>query len=165
MAVSLISSASLPDLASLGKEYDQDDADREDFYYEATPSPEISRRPSPTPSLGHSEATTPRTPGRSPSPPLRPHSALSDPGEGSRFYPASPTSDHSDETERRPFSRGGSVDPYPLGLQALPFSLVDYLKEEIRATELDGFQELKTERITNFLSVPFAVERVRARLT
>ena len=43
----------------------------------------------------------------------------------------------------------------------LPASLWDYLKEEIRATELDGSQEMKAERVTNFFSVPMVVEQVR----
>ena len=42
----------------------------------------------------------------------------------------------------------------------LPASLWDYLQEEIRASELDGSQELKAERVTNFFSVPMAVEKV-----
>lgn len=169
-SVNLLASSSLPDLTTLNRFDDQNDheqrfprdQDEQDFYYESTPSPEVQRAPSPTPSLSLSDSTAAA---RSPSPPPRPPSAISDPGDQSRFYPASPTSDDGEEMERRPFSREGSLGPYPLGLQQLPFSLVDYLKEEIRATELDGFQELKTERITNFLAVPFAVERVHRIIT
>lgn len=46
----------------------------------------------------------------------------------------------------------------------LPASLWDYLKEEIRATELDGSQEMKAERVTNFFSVPMVVEQVASCL-
>lgn len=42
----------------------------------------------------------------------------------------------------------------------LPTSLWDYLQEEISASELDGSQEMKAERVTNFFSVPMAVEQV-----
>lgn len=51
--------------------------------------------------------------------------------------------------------------PPALKTRLLPASLWDYLKEEIRATELDGSQEMKAERVTNFFAVPMAVERVR----
>ena len=44
--------------------------------------------------------------------------------------------------------------------QSLTASLWDYLLEEIRGSELDGSQELKAERVTNFFSVPMAVEKV-----
>lgn len=50
-------------------------------------------------------------------------------------------------------------------LKHLPASLWDYLREELRASDLDGSQELKTERISNFFSVPKAVEQVRRRCT
>jgi len=41
-----------------------------------------------------------------------------------------------------------------------PFSLWDYLREELLATDFDSHQELKWERVSNFLNVPLAVERV-----
>jgi len=41
-----------------------------------------------------------------------------------------------------------------------PFSLWDYLREELLATDFDSHQEMKWERVSNFLNVPFAVERV-----
>jgi hypothetical protein len=40
------------------------------------------------------------------------------------------------------------------------FSLLDHLKEEVLAHELDGARELKSERIANFLAVPMAIEQV-----
>jgi hypothetical protein len=42
-----------------------------------------------------------------------------------------------------------------------PFSIWDYLREELLATDFDSHQEMKWERVSNFLNVPFAVERVR----
>lgn len=43
----------------------------------------------------------------------------------------------------------------------LPFSLWDYLREELLATDFDSHQELKWERVSNFLSIPLAIEKVR----
>jgi hypothetical protein len=42
-----------------------------------------------------------------------------------------------------------------------PFSLWDYLREELLATDFDSHQELKWERVSNFLSIPLAMEKVR----
>lgn len=47
-----------------------------------------------------------------------------------------------------------------VGARFLPTSLWDYLREEISASELDGSQEMKAERVTNFFAVPMAVEQV-----
>ncbi|KDQ21929.1 hypothetical protein BOTBODRAFT_26332 [Botryobasidium botryosum FD-172 SS1] len=41
-----------------------------------------------------------------------------------------------------------------------PFSLWEYLREELLATDFDSHQELKWERVGNFLSVPVAVEKI-----
>lgn len=41
-----------------------------------------------------------------------------------------------------------------------PFSLWDYLREELLATDFDSHQELKWERVSNFLSIPLAMEKV-----
>lgn len=41
-----------------------------------------------------------------------------------------------------------------------PFSLWDYLREELLATDFDSHQELKWERVSNFLSMPVAIEKV-----
>ncbi|KAL4078517.1 eukaryotic membrane protein family-domain-containing protein [Scleroderma yunnanense] len=40
------------------------------------------------------------------------------------------------------------------------FSLWDYLREELLATDFDSHQELKWERVSNFLSIPYAIEKV-----
>lgn len=41
-----------------------------------------------------------------------------------------------------------------------PFSIWDYLREELLATDFDSHQELKWERVSNFLSMPIALEKV-----
>ncbi|KAF8335752.1 eukaryotic membrane protein family-domain-containing protein [Cantharellus anzutake] len=41
-----------------------------------------------------------------------------------------------------------------------PFSLWDYLREELLATDFDSHQELKWERVSNFLNVPLAIEKI-----
>lgn len=43
---------------------------------------------------------------------------------------------------------------------APPFSLWDYLKEEVMATNFDSTQELKWERVTNFIAIPFWMEKI-----
>lgn len=43
---------------------------------------------------------------------------------------------------------------------ATPFSLWDYLREELLATDFDSHQEMKWERVSNFLNVPIAIEKV-----
>jgi hypothetical protein len=43
-----------------------------------------------------------------------------------------------------------------------PFSLWDYLREELLVTDFDSHQELKWERVSNFLSIPVAIEKVSA---
>ena len=43
-----------------------------------------------------------------------------------------------------------------------PFSLWDYLREELLATDFDSHQELKWDRVSNFLSIPVAIEKVSA---
>jgi hypothetical protein len=45
-----------------------------------------------------------------------------------------------------------------------PFSLWDYLREELLATDFDSHQEQKWERVSNFLSMPVAMEKVRSEL-
>ncbi|KAF9071697.1 eukaryotic membrane protein family-domain-containing protein [Rhodocollybia butyracea] len=45
-------------------------------------------------------------------------------------------------------------------LSAAPFSLWDYLREELLATDFDSHQELKWERVSNFLSIPLAIEKI-----
>jgi hypothetical protein len=43
---------------------------------------------------------------------------------------------------------------------ALPFSLWDYVREELLATDFDSHQELKWDRVSNFLNIPLAIEKV-----
>ena len=45
-----------------------------------------------------------------------------------------------------------------------PFSLWDYLREELLATDFDSHQELKWERVSNFLNLPIALEKVTTLL-
>ena len=49
-------------------------------------------------------------------------------------------------------------------LRSAPFSLWDYLQEELLATDFDSHQELKWERVSNFLSIPLAIEKVSASI-
>ena len=74
--------------------------------------------------------------------------------------PASPRAGSSGGEGRRRWGhlRRGS------GIQQLPFSLWDYLRQEVMATEMDGEEGVKSERVTNFLTVPGEVEKVSACL-
>lgn len=54
---------------------------------------------------------------------------------------------------------------YTISPQYEPFSLWDYLREELLATDFDSHQELKWERVSNFLSIPLAMEKVYTLLT
>ncbi|KAI0689272.1 DUF747-domain-containing protein [Cerioporus squamosus] len=77
-------------------------------------------------------ASLPPTP-ISPSPPLQPTSPLSAP------LPSFPSLD---------------------AIHEPPFSIWDYLQEELLATDFDSHQELKWERVSNFLSMPIALEKI-----
>lgn len=53
--------------------------------------------------------------------------------------------------------------PQPVIVEAAslaPFSLWEYLKEEVLATDLDSTQDMKWERVTNFIAVPWWVEQI-----
>ncbi|KAK4698650.1 hypothetical protein P7C70_g7623, partial [Phenoliferia sp. Uapishka_3] len=50
------------------------------------------------------------------------------------------------------------------GAFRLPFSLYEYLQEEIMAGEQDEEEGAKSERVTNFLTVPGEVEKIADRL-
>lgn len=49
---------------------------------------------------------------------------------------------------------------YAREVVAPPFSLWDYLREELLATDFDSHQEQKWERVSNFLSMPLAMEKI-----
>lgn len=78
--------------------------------------------------------------------------------------PPSPIS-HSPEPLSPPLSSAGlsGFDHHSID-DRIPFSLWDYLREELLATDFDSHQELKWERVSNFLNVPIALEKVSASL-
>ncbi|CEL54096.1 Protein TAPT1 homolog OS=Schizosaccharomyces pombe (strain 972 / ATCC 24843) GN=SPBC13G1,05 PE=1 SV=1 [Rhizoctonia solani AG-1 IB] len=61
-------------------------------------------------------------------------------------------------------ARPESIDPHFASQNAEadqePFSLWDYLREELLATDFDSHQELKWERVSNFLNIPIAIEKI-----
>ncbi|KAG8743630.1 hypothetical protein FRC11_013803, partial [Ceratobasidium sp. 423] len=61
-------------------------------------------------------------------------------------------------------TRQGAIDPHfasqPAEVDQEPFSLWDYLREELLATDFDSHQELKWERVSNFLNIPIAIEKI-----
>ena len=60
-----------------------------------------------------------------------------------------------------PMDRRTLQGPLMTQMHDPPFSLWDYLREELLATDFDSHQELKWERVSNFLSIPYAIEKVR----
>lgn len=56
--------------------------------------------------------------------------------------------------------RYANVQPQEFQPGGAPFSLWDYLREELLATDFDSHQELKWERVRNFLNMPLAMEKV-----
>ncbi|KAF8971129.1 eukaryotic membrane protein family-domain-containing protein [Flammula alnicola] len=68
------------------------------------------------------------------------------------FSPATPVSPISPTFNNTPPRQSESYDA--------PFSLWDYLREELLATDFDSHQELKWERVSNFLSMPVAMEKI-----
>ena len=71
---------------------------------------------------------------------LPPTPITSSPPLGATTYPVTPTK--------------------PQAAYQQPFSIWDYLQEELLATDFDSHQEMKWERVSNFLNTPFAVEKV-----
>lgn len=65
--------------------------------------------------------------------------------------------EHSSISRARPETIMTHLDQ--LSDAAPPFSLWDYLKEEILATDFDSTQEMKWERVTNFIAIPFHMEK------
>lgn len=57
-------------------------------------------------------------------------------------------------------SAATSKKTIPVDPPMAPFSLWEYLKEEVLATDFDSTQEMKWERVTNFVVVPYWVESV-----
>lgn len=171
--------SSTSDLAATS-DHDQED---DHHHHHQLPTPAASR--SPTPDLGYER--TPR--GRSDSPEafLREGSAFTDDRNDLTLQehdhdqscgPSSPGGLSSEHGRSVPPSRvgyegdhGSTTSPMSssflagsLPTRLLPASLWDYLNEELRATDLDGSQEMKAERVTNFFSVPIEVEKVRRDL-
>lgn len=110
-----------------------------------------------------STSTFPRTP---PSGPVRRESSQSDcsihsapPNIGEGASPSSRTGEHAqgDSTAASP-SKGATERT---SFQRLPFSLWDYLREEVTAVDLEGEEGMKGDRVANFLNVPMRVEKVR----
>jgi hypothetical protein len=75
----------------------------------------------------------------------------------SSLYARSPSPAENDERRKK-------WDGYRMQ-QIIPFSLWDYLQEEVLAVEMDGEEGVKSERVTNFLTVPGEVEKVSGSLT
>ncbi|KAK0559734.1 hypothetical protein OC844_004213 [Tilletia horrida] len=77
------------------------------------------------------------------------------PGAAAGAHPISNgTSSSAGSSSKRASSRSGQSRP------SYTYSLWDYLREEVSATDFDSTQEIKWERVSNFMAVPFAVEKI-----
>lgn len=89
------------------------------------------------------------------------HKALSGARPPLIYASLPPTPISTSTTSPLPFSSSLSSFPSAEIHHEPPFSLWDYLREELLATDFDSHQELKWERVSNFLSMPLALEKVR----
>ncbi|KAG6865852.1 hypothetical protein C0991_011184 [Blastosporella zonata] len=71
-----------------------------------------------------------------------------------RPYDIPPEPPYSDTFQAELAAEAVETKPAP------PFSLWDYLQEELLATDFDSHQELKWERVSNFFSIPLAMEKI-----
>ncbi|KAJ6609894.1 eukaryotic membrane protein family-domain-containing protein [Mycena sp. CBHHK59/15] len=79
------------------------------------------------------------------------------------IYASLPPSPISPSPPTPPFTPLSPVSPISLTFEpssAHPFSLWDYLREELLATDFDSHQELKWDRVSNFLNIPMAIEKI-----
>lgn len=117
--------------------------------------------------------TYPPTPDRTPSPePGQSYSrrrlAASLDNDAYETEPPSPEDHFSPDSPV--FRRGASEDGYMTPTRQkhasfvtrLPLSLWEYLQQEIRVTDMGDTSEQRSERVSNFFSVPMAVEKVSA---
>lgn len=79
--------------------------------------------------------------------------------EESKFSPLPRISEPEPESHSHSKPNGTTPSP-PIRTDRTPFSLWDYLKEEVLATDFDATQEMKWERVTNFISIPFWMEKI-----
>lgn len=77
--------------------------------------------------------------------------------------PISPSPPYSPKSPATPLPALPTPSEPPVPHRPL-FSLWDYLREELLATDFDSHQELKWDRVSNFLSIPLAMEKVRCGL-
>ena len=170
LATSTLASASTPDLPSFRRRTSRLSLDSQ----LGLPTPE--RTPEPSPGPDDDDADEPRTPGGSQTPPDADltYGRSPSPETPRAWRASSPVSDISElDSPRTLLNASLTSDAAPArrrsardALRRLPTSLLDYLANEVRIADPDGETnpdaelDAKAERITNFLSVPGAVERV-----
>lgn len=74
--------------------------------------------------------------------------------------PPSPISPSPLQASTPPYASGIPTFPSAEIYHEPPFSIWDYLREELLATDFDSHQELKWERVSNFLHMPVALEKI-----
>lgn len=83
---------------------------------------------------------------------------LSPPVEAIKAYASLPPSPRTADDTQPAFHEAKVTHEAP------PFSLWEYLREELLAADFDSHQELKWERVSNFLHIPIGVEKVSSTL-
>ncbi|KAI9263084.1 eukaryotic membrane protein family-domain-containing protein [Sporodiniella umbellata] len=89
----------------------------------------------------------------------KPHSVPSTPLRNS-FEPLSPVISNRKIKKQKKRKPQPSVTEESSPTEPKTISFVDYLKDELTVADFDSAQELKRERVTNFLSVPGAIEKL-----
>lgn len=144
---------------------DTSDNEHDDDAPSGTVSDTLFRTPLHRPLIYTSLPPTPisRSPGLRPvsaNTPTTPVSPLL-PAYESTSLAAIPTPQQQGTESPKSLSSGPTSAPSPMEEAPQPlFSLWDYLREELLATDFDSHQELKWERVSNFLQIPYAIEKV-----
>ncbi|KAJ7680299.1 eukaryotic membrane protein family-domain-containing protein [Mycena polygramma] len=109
-----------------------------------------------------SSHSSPRLRQPSPTPPLTSTESFDHDTRPNNIYASLPPSPISPSPPSRPLTPLTPVSPISLFEPAVaqPFSLWDYLREELLATDFDSHQELKWDRVSNFLNIPVAIEKI-----
>jgi hypothetical protein len=68
-----------------------------------------------------------------------------------------------DQQQQQPLQKAEPVPEQPKQPEEVlrQISFLDYLRDELTVADFDSAQELKRERVTNFLGVPGAIEKVK----
>lgn len=87
---------------------------------------------------------------------LSPKSASLGPPPARQDHRPIPQTPSTPKSSRAALPKDAGAEPAPLA----PFSLWEYLREEVLATDVDSTQEMRWDRVSNFMAVPWQCEKV-----